>query len=104
MNTTITLGDALLLLIGVCAIILLIYVIRVVRACIPAVKSLTKILDDTQKVTGVVSEATTGVEEIVGSLTESTSDMAEFIKDNQSTVKAMVSFVNAVVAIKKLLS
>ncbi|MBR5229146.1 MAG: hypothetical protein IKV96_04855 [Firmicutes bacterium] len=104
MNTTITIGDALLLLIGICAVILLVYVIRVVRNCIPAVKSLTKILDDTQKVTGVVSEATTGMEEVVSTLSESTTDMADFIKNNQSTVKAVVSLVNAVVSIRKLLS
>ena len=48
MNNMITLGDAILLLIGVCVILLLIYMIRAVRALIPGFKSLSKILDDTQ--------------------------------------------------------
>lgn len=44
MNNMITLGDAILLLIGVCVILLLIYMIRAVRALIPGFKSLSKYL------------------------------------------------------------
>ena len=104
MNNMITLGDAILLLIGVCVILLLIYMIRAVRALIPGFKSLSKILDDTQNVTGMVSDAASGVEESVLSLTESTEEMADFIKNNQSSLKAVVALINAVVSIKKLFS
>lgn len=104
MNNMITLGDAILLLIGVCVILLLIYMIRAVRALIPGFKSLSKILDDTQNVTGMVSDAASGVEDSILSLSESTEEMADFIKNNQSTLKAIVNLINAVVSIKKLFS
>ena len=104
MNNMITLGDAILILIGICVILLLIYMIRAVRALIPGFKSLSKILDDTQNVTGMVSDAASGVEDSILSLSESTEEMADFIKNNQSTLKAIVNLINAVVSIKKLFS
>ncbi len=104
MNNMITIGDAVLLIIGICVILLLVYMIRAVRALIPGFKSLSKILDDTQNVTGLVSDAASGVEDAVLSLADSTEEMAEFVKDNQSSLKAVVSLVNAFVSIKKLFS
>ena len=104
MNNMITLGDAILLLIGVCVILLLFYMIRAVRALVPGFRSLSKILEDTQNVTGMVSDAAIGVEDAVTSLSESTGEMAEFIAENQSSVKALVSLINAIVSIRKLFS
>jgi uncharacterized protein YoxC len=104
MNNMITIGDAILLLIGICVILLLIYMIRAVRVLIPGFKSLSKILDDTQNVTGLVSDAALGVEDAVLSLTDSTEEIADFIRDNQSSLKAVLSLINAVVSIKKLFS
>ena len=63
MNTAITIGDALLLLVGVCVVILLIYMIRAVKNIIPAFKALSGILEDTQVVTGMVSSASKEVED-----------------------------------------
>ena len=79
MNTAITIGDALLLLVGVCVVILLIYMIRAVKNIIPAFKALSGILEDTQVVTGMVSSASKEVEDAVSSLSESSVDMAHFI-------------------------
>ena len=93
-----------LILIGVCAAVLLIYLIRAVRHLVPAFKALSRILEDTQVVTGMISNASKGVEETVASLSESSADMAEFIRENQSSFKELVSLVNAFVAIKKLFS
>lgn len=104
MNTTITIGDALLILVGICAVILLIHLIRAARHLVPAAKALSRILEDTQTVTGMVSNASKEVEGAVTSLSESSADMAQFIADNQSSFKALVSLVNALVAIKKLFS
>lgn len=104
MNITITLGDAVLLLIGICAVLLLVTMIRAVRALIPGFKALSKIMEDTQTVTGLVSGAASGMEDAVGSLADSTGEMADFIKENQNSLKAVVNLVNAVVSIKKLLS
>ena len=50
----------------------------------------------------MASDAAAGAEDAVNSLMESTDDMADFIANNKSTVKALVSFINAVVAIKQL--
>ena len=52
----------------------------------------------------MVSNASIEVEDAVTSLSESSADMAKFIADNQSSFKALVSLVNALVAIKKLFS
>ena len=102
MNTAITIGDALLLLVGVCVVILLIYMIRAVKNIIPAFKALSGILEDTQVVTGMVSSASKEVEDAVSS--ESSVDMAHFISENKNSFKAAVSLINALVAIKKLFS
>ena len=104
MNTAITIGDALLLLVGVCVVVLLIYMIRAVKNIIPAFKALSRILEDTQVVTGMVSNASKEVEDAVLSLSESSADMAHFISENKNSVKAAVSLINALVAIKKLFS
>ncbi|MEI3501972.1 MAG: hypothetical protein V8Q39_10985 [Anaerovoracaceae bacterium] len=104
MNTAITIGDALLLLVGVCVVILLIYMIRAVKNIIPAFKALSGILEDTQVVTGMVSSASKEVEDAVSSLSESSVDMAHFISENENSFKAAVSLINALVAIKKLFS
>ena len=104
MNTAITIGDALLLLVGVCVVILLIYMIRAVKNIIPAFKALSGILEDTQVVTGMVSSASKEVEDAVSSLSESSVDMAHFISENKNSFKAAVSLINALVAIKKLFS
>ena len=104
MNTAITIGDALLLLVGVCVVILLIYMIRAVKNIIPAFKALSGILEDTQVVTGMVSSASKEVEDAVSSLSESSVDMAHFISENKNSIKAAVSLINALVAIKKLFS
>lgn len=102
MDVQITLGQAVLLAIGIAAVILLVYIIRAVRALLPSLKSLSTILEDTQKVTGLVAETTTSVEDSVRNLTGTADGMSQFVKENQSTVKAMVSLVNAIVAIRKL--
>ncbi|MDD6254570.1 MAG: hypothetical protein PUA82_00915 [Eubacteriales bacterium] len=102
MDTPITIKEGLLLIIGICVILLLIYLIRVVRALLPTLKNVEKITDDAGRLTGMASDAAAGAEDAVNSLMESTDDMADFIANNKSTVKALVSFINAVVAIKQL--
>ncbi len=102
MDTTLTLGEGILLTLGICGIILLIHLSRAVCALIPTLKSVQKITDDTSVLTGMAAKAAEGAEDAVISLTESTGDMAEFIANNKSTVKALVSFINAVVAIRQL--
>ena len=102
MDTALTLKDGLLLIIGICVILLLIYLIRVVRALLPTLKNVQKITEDAGQLNGRAANAATGAEDAVTTIIDSTEDMTEFIKNNKSTVKALVSFINAVVAIKQL--
>ena len=102
MDTTITLGEGILLVLGICGTILLIHLSRAVCALIPTLKTLQKIAEDTSTLTGMASKAAEGAEDAVLSLTDSTGDLAEFVANNKSTVKALVSFFNAVVAIRQL--
>ncbi len=104
MDTTITLGEGILLILGICGIILLIHLIRAVCALIPTLKSVQNITEDASKLTGIASKAVEEAEDAVLSLTDSTGDLAEFVSNNKSTVKALVSFFNAVVSIRQLFS
>ncbi len=104
MDNIITIGDALLFLIGICAVILLIYVITAVGNLIPVLKSLKRILNDAETVSGLLADTTKNIEETVNSLAESSTDMAEFISQNTSSFKAIVSIVSAIVSLKNLFS
>ncbi len=102
MNATITIGDAVLIAIGIFAVILLINLCRMAAASIPAIKALTKILEDTSTLTGTVSDAVDNAEGTIKSLTDSTSEMAEFIANNQSVFKAIISLINSVNALRQI--
>lgn len=104
MNTPITLGDAILIVIGILAIILLVYIIRSVRALIPVIRNLNKILEETEQITGMVSNAAVSVEDTIAAVASSSEDMAAIIRDNQKSFAAIINLINAVVAIKKLFS
>ena len=104
MNTPITLGDAILLVLGICAIILLIYIIRAVKALIPSLKAIQNILNDTQQITGLISNAAIGVEDTIAAVSETSEDLADLIRNNQKSFVAIVNLINAVAALKKLFS
>ena len=102
MNNPITLGDAILLVLGICAIILLIYAIRALRALIPSLKAMQSILEDTKQITELVSNAAIGVEDIIAAVSETSEDLAELIRNNQRAFSAVINLINAVAALKKL--
>lgn len=103
MNTTITLGDAGLILIGIGVLILLFYCIQLVRNLIPTVKTLNKILEDANEISGVAVESTHEVKRIVGDVTTSVGTMADIIKGNQNVIAAFTSIINALGSLKNLL-
>ncbi len=103
MDTTITLGDAGLILMGIALVILLFYCIALVKNLIPAVKTLNKILEDTQIITGVVAESTESAQKMLADVSESVGTVTKAIKGNQNVIQALTSLVNALTALKNLL-
>ncbi|MDD2484195.1 MAG: hypothetical protein PHQ50_04090 [Eubacteriales bacterium] len=103
MDTTITLGDAGLLLIGLAFVVLLFYSISLVKNLIPAVKTLNKILEDTQVITAIAAESTETAQRMLSDVSESVGTVTKAIKGNQNVIQALTSLVNAVTALKNLL-
>lgn len=103
MNTTITLSDAGLILIGLALIVLLFYSIVFVKNLIVTIKKLNKILDDTQVITAVAAESATSAQKVVADVAESVGTVSKAIKGNQSVIQALTSLVNAVTALKNLI-
>lgn len=103
MNTTITLGEAGLILIGLAVLVLLIYCISFVKNLIPAVKNMNRILEDAQVISGIAANNAKEVDKIIGDLSSSVGSISDIIKGNQSVVAALTSLVNAVGSLKNLL-
>lgn len=103
MDTTITLGDAGLVLIGLAILVLLIYCIVFVKNLIPAIKNINKILEDAQVISGIAADNAKDVNKIIGEVSSSVGSISDIIKGNQSVVAALTSLVNAVGSLKNLL-
>lgn len=102
MNTTITLGDAGLILIGLAALVLLLYCIAFVRNLIPAIKNVNKILEDSKVISGIAADKAKEVDKIVDDLSSSIGSISNIIKGNQSVVAALTSLINAIGSLKNL--
>ena len=103
MDTTITLGDAGLILIGLAVLVLLLYCIIFVKNLIPAVKNMNKILEDAQVISGIAADNAKELDKIVGDVSSSVSSLSDVIKGNQSVIAALTSLVNAIGSLKNLL-
>lgn len=103
MDTTITLGDAGLILIGLAVLVLLLYCIIFVKNLIPAVKNMNKILEDAQVISGIAADNAKELDKIVGDVSSSVSSLSDVIKGNQSFIAALTSLVNAIGSLKNLL-
>lgn len=103
MNSTITLGDAGLILIGLAVLILIIYCIAFVKNLIPAIKNMNKILEDTQVISGIAADNAKEVDKIIGDLSSSVGSISDIIKGNQSVVAALTSLINAIGSLRNLL-
>lgn len=103
MNTTITLGEAGLILIGLAVLVLIVYCIVFVKNLIPAVKNMTKILEDAQVISGIAADNAKEVDKIIGEVSTSVGSISDIIKGNQSVIAALTSLVNAIGSLKNLL-
>jgi uncharacterized protein YoxC len=103
MNATITLGEAGSLLIGLALFVLIVYCIILVKNLVPSIKSVSKILKDTEVISGVAADSTKEVQKIVVDFSSSVGSMADIIKGNQSIIAALTSIVNAIGSLKNLI-
>jgi len=103
MNATITLGEAGSILIGLALFVLIVYLIIMVKNLIPTLKSISKIMKDTEVISGVAAESTKEVEKIVVGLSSSVGSFTDILKGNQSMVAALTSIVNALTSLKNLI-
>jgi hypothetical protein len=102
MDTTITLGDAGLILIGLAVLVLLIYCIAFVKNLIPVVKNMNKILEDAHVISGIAADNAKEVDKVIGDISSSVGSVSDIIKGNQSVVAALTSLVNAIGSLKNL--
>lgn len=98
MDTVITIGDAGLIVIGIALAILIVYCILLVRSLIPAVKTLNRVLEDTERIT---SAAADGVEEAQGAVvavSKSISALSASFKGNEGFIQGLTSLFRAFTA------
>ena len=102
MSMSLTLGDALLLLIGIAGFILLLYLISLVRNLIITLKSVNSVLADTKIISTSAAKATVEIENIVENAGISIKTLSGNLKNNQNIVSALGSLTNTFLTIKKL--
>jgi len=103
MNTTITLGDAGMILIGIGLIILIFYCINLVRHLIPVVKTMNKVLEDTDRIAAAAANGAEEAQRLMGDVKGSVSSFAQAVKGNQNFFQAATSFINAFTSLRNML-
>jgi uncharacterized protein YoxC len=104
MNTTITLGDAGMILIGIGLIILIFYCINLVRNLIPVVKTMNKVLEDTDRIAAAAADGAEEAQRLMGDVKGSVSSFAQALKGNQSIIQAVTSLINSFTSLKNMLN
>ena len=100
---TLTLKDIMWFLIGIGAIILIIYLVVLLKNLLQTVKKTNQILDDTSVVTNITATRATEVNGAVSDLVVSLGAVANSFKGNQSFMSAISTLVNAEGSLKSLL-
>lgn len=100
---TISLQDLGYLLIGVLAIILLLYLIALVKNLLPSVKSLTNIMSDAEAITKIARKGAEETEGIVESVGETVSDAVDMLKGNKNILATLTSLIKALTSLAGLL-
>jgi hypothetical protein len=102
MNTAITLRDAGLIILGIGLIILVFYGAYLIKHLVVTVKSLNKVLADTEVISEIAARRSKDADKLIGDATESVGSLAEIIKGNQSAIAALTTIVNALGSLKNL--
>jgi Fic family protein len=104
MNAAISIKDVGLILLGIGLIILVFYAAYLVKNMVVTVKSLNKILADTEVISEIAAKRGKDVDKLIGDLVESADSVSSIIKGNQSTISALTSIVNSLGSLKNLFS
>lgn len=104
MDATITLKDAGLIIIGIGLIALIFYAVYLLKNMVTTVKSVNKILQDTEVISGIAAERSKDVDKVISDVTESVESVADIIRGNQSTVSALTSIINSIASLRNIFS
>ncbi len=96
-----TLGMALII-IGL--LVLIVFCIVFVKNLIITIQHTNQILKDAEKISAIAAERSEQVDGLVGDVAESVGQVTDAIKGNQSIPAALTSLVNAVTALKNLVT
>lgn len=94
MTITVSLIDALLIILIIFAIVLLYQLIVLIRNLLPSVKSMAKIMDDTSVITGAAKVGAEDVAGLVSELSGSISDVVGILHGNKSRLSAITNLTN----------
>jgi hypothetical protein len=106
MDTVISLSvkDALFFFIMIGLFVLLCFFISLIRNLTVSVKSLNKILKDTEVITEVAVRRTKDTDKMLDEASETLSSLYKTVKGNQSTIGALSAIINSMVSLKNLLT
>lgn len=102
MTITISLIDALLIVLAILAIFLLYQLIVLLRNLIPSAKSLSKIMEDAAYITNTARNSAEDAKGVISDLTASLSSFSNILHGNQSAFAAITNLTNALANIAAL--
>lgn len=95
MDSTITIGDAGLIIIGLSLIVLIFYCIFLVKNLIPAAKTLNRILEDTERITSTAADGVEVAQRTVSDISGSVAAITDSIKGHEGHLQGALSFVHS---------
>ena len=104
MDTTLTLGQACLLVIVFLLIILLLYLISLFKNLIPSVKSLARVMKDVEVITGSAARSTEMAEVVVSDVTDLTTSVVNSFKTQATLIGQASSIATTIKLIIDLIS
>ncbi|MDR0424471.1 MAG: hypothetical protein LBH39_03300 [Clostridiales Family XIII bacterium] len=103
MDTAITLKDLGAIIIGVGLVVLIGYAINLLRSLVATVRSINRILADTETVSGIMARRAGDADETIAAVSESISSVSDMLKGQQSTVAAFSTLINAIGSLKNII-
>lgn len=100
---TLTLSDIFWFIVGVLAIVLLVYVIKLIKKLIETLSHVNVVLDDAKEISEVASRRTKQVDGMLDDVGETVDSVVSAVKGNQNVVKAVSSIVNTTASVVGML-
>lgn len=100
---TLTLLDIFWFIVGVLAIVLLVYVIKLIKKLIETLSHVNVVLDDAKEISEVASRRTKQVDGMLDDVGETVDSVVSAVKGNQNVVKAVSSIVNTTASVVGML-